>query len=534
MNVSLNPEPDKLVAGKMADGHVLPLGAPAEAESGNPSDESTGTGGEIEHVESPGDEPKLEPGESAAGEGDVGGARCPIRMGDFGDLKCGRKLCDLQGGPDNEPVCLMHTKDSRKQSGPLLVEFLREFERTLEDAGEGEASFERFVFPQLDFSQREFRARCRFNFATFSEGINFRRAIFAQGANFNSAIFTQDANFDSASFAQDASFNSAIFTEDANFESASFTQDASFWRATFTQAARFVDTKFYGTVNWIKSRFLDRAEFRRTKFDPLVEGQPAAVFALASFSKPSEIVFDDVELSRALFHDCDVSQVSFSSSVRWGRRRGKRGHKVFEETIDLNQEFGKELERNGERDYRKVEQIYQQLKKNYDARLDYWTANEFHFGEMEMKRLAAPTDGRLLWLRRWLHPRLSPVALYRCASNYGNSYWKPFLWLLLTLALFAALLPFPATGLKRQGAAGRVETYISAWDFQNGYSGNLRSEGRLVLKSAITAVDTATFQRSPEYTPAYPGGRVLAISETLLTSSLFALFLLAIRRQFRR
>ena len=50
----------------------------------------------------------------------------------------------------------------------------------------------------------------------------------------------------------------------------------------------------------------------------------------------------------------------------------------------------------------------------------------------------------------------------------------------------------------------------------------------------LVAVDTATFQRNPEYAPSYPWGRVLAIAETLLTSTLFGLFPLAIRRQFRR
>jgi len=72
------------------------------------------------------------------------------------------------------------------------------------------------------------------------------------------------------------------------------------------------------------------------------------------------------------------------------------------------------------------------------------------------------------------------------------------------------------------------------WNLQKGYGENLWAETRLAGKSAITSVDTATFQRSAEYAPAYPWGRVLAIIETLLTSSLFALFLLAIRRQFRR
>ena len=85
----------------------------------------------------------------------------------------------------------------------------------------------------------------------------------------------------------------------------------------------------------------------------------------------------------------------------------------------------------------------------------------------------------------------------------------------------------------RQGAT-QPETYASVWDLQKTYGENLWPEVRLVGKGLITSVDAATFQRSAEYAPAYPWGRVLAIFETLLTSSLFALFLLAIRRQFRR
>jgi hypothetical protein len=36
------------------------------------------------------------------------------------------------------------------------------------------------------------------------------------------------------------------------------------------------------------------------------------------------------------------------------------------------------------------------------------------------------------------------------------------------------------------------------------------------------------------YEPSYPWGRLLALFEVLLTSTLIALFLLAVRRQFRR
>jgi hypothetical protein len=306
------------------------------------------------------------------------------------------------------------------------------------------------------------------------------------------------------------------------------------------QAASFVDTTFHGTADWRKCKFLDQAEFRGTKFEPLVEGMPSAAFALAKFSKPGEIIFDDVDLSRVLFHNCDVSQVLFTSSVRWAKREGNRGFAVFEETIPLDQQYAKGLHIDGQRAYRAVAQIYQQLKKNYDSRLDYWTANDIHFGEMEMMRLAVPTGGWLVWLRLRCHSRLGMAAWYKRASDYGNNYWKPGLWLLGVLLLTGALLPLPGVGLKRQETAPArvcVATYSPVWDLSKSWGENFaadEADAELFGKGLIASVETATFQKSAEYPPNYPWGRVLAIFETLLTSSLFALFLLAIRRQFRR
>ncbi|HWE86445.1 MAG TPA: hypothetical protein VG267_15985 [Terracidiphilus sp.] len=466
---------------------------------------------EIEPGEGSEEEPEREPDENTEWEGEYGESGCPVGMVEYPEVRCGRKLHVTPEGMDEYPVCLMHSKDPNKRSGPLFEAFRREFERILIKAGGSEAHFEKFVFPPLDFSRREFQAICLFSGATF----------------------TQSASFFDATFMQKVDFDFVTFIQDADFAFATLTQNADFSGATFTQATNYSCAKFHGTVDWSSCRFLAQTEFVNTTFDPQIVGKPSAVFDGANFFKPSEIVFDDVDLSRALFHNCDVSQVSFTSSVRWGIRGNNRGLAVFEETIPLEQLHTVTLKRDGRRDYRAVAQIYQQLKKNYDVRLDYWTANEFHFGEMEMKRLAVPTVGPLLWLRKWFHRKLSLVALYKHASDYGNSYGKPMLWLLGILALFAALLPLPGVGLKRQGA-GQAETYATVWRAGDGWMANLRAEARLGGKGAITSVDAATFQKSAEYAPVYPWGRVLAIFETLLTSTLFALFLLAIRRQFRR
>ena len=52
--------------------------------------------------------------------------------------------------------------------------------------------------------------------------------------------------------------------------------------------------------------------------------------------------------------------------------------------------------------------------------------------------------------------------------------------------------------------------------------------------SLMAALSVAGFQKELRYEPNYPWGRMLALGELLLTSTLIALFLLAVRRQFRR
>ena len=87
----------------------------------------------------------------------------------------------------------MHSNDpgKHKQSGQQsFEEFWLEFERVLKAAGEGAAHFERFVFPQLDFSKREFQAICRFDGAIFTRNANFFKATFRKDTDFTGANFS--------------------------------------------------------------------------------------------------------------------------------------------------------------------------------------------------------------------------------------------------------------------------------------------------------------------------------------------------------
>jgi hypothetical protein len=431
------------------------------------------------------------------------------------------------------------------------------------------------------FSGAKFTHGALFFGATFEQAATFNQATFERGAQFSNATFTGEAFFietsfegyahlSRATFTQDAYFTGATFIQDAAFDYATFMQSPNFTEATFTREADFSGATFTKVADLSKAKFLGSAEFRETRFRRDTSRDPGPIFARAHFEKPEAVEFADVYLGQALFFRCDVSKVAFSN-VRWGRRENGKWM-LFEEVVSLYHlgahfELRPEEGMPDERNYMVIAELYQQLKKNYDDRRDYWTAGDFHYGEMEMKRLACPRPTWLAWLEakllgkpslrklgercaklqsnawllsklRWCHQLFGLAAWYRRASDYGESWGKPLLWLFAVLALSAALYPLlglrPAAGKSPVAKTTSVqvatpspqETDLRYWNYER--------PGRLFCHSVMTSLGVAAFQRDLAYEPSYPWGRLLALFELLLTSTLIALFLLAVRRQFRR
>jgi len=515
------------------------------------------------------------PASAGAMQEDESPEGCPMVM--FGK-HCGRPI-HLAPNHDAIPVCLMHSRDPQKSD----ADFQKEFETILKAAGNGIADFSGFVFPSAGYQGREFKAKCVFSGATFTQAANFYRATFTQDTFFSSATFAQYASFGGATFTQNAGFYRATFTQNADFVGATFTQyasfgearfaqNASFIGATFTQKANFGSATFVQKANFKNAKFLEAAEFRETKFrghdkdrkEKTKEVLPGSVFSLAEFSQPEKIVFYKTYLGQALFHNCDVSKVNFSL-VTWRPREHSGKRMVLEEQVDL--QFAEDLKPAkgslDDRRYRLIAELYQQLKKNYDERKDYWTAGDFHYGEMEMKRRSTKRPGnfirfllgflgeaRMNRVRSWWHPRLSLVAWYKYTSEYGESYMRPLAFFVLVLLLFALLFPLPGLDRNERGSASAAVAVTPQNDpsaaapalsygcfpqFLKAYPGHKVYGGFAFFgHSLMTALSVAGFQKELKYEPSYPWGRALALAELLLTSTLIGLFLLAVRRQFRR
>jgi len=392
---------------------------------------------------------------------------------------------------------------------------------------EGEASFKSSGFAgRADFSGVLFMQVAEFADAKFVQASEFFYATFEKGACFREAKFTQAADFIGATFAQAADFREAEFAEASDFTGAIFKRAADFTGATFKEAADFSHTTFTDVAAFGGAVFKQAANFRRTIFREDGGPKPGPVFGLAVFGKPEAVLFYQTYLGQALFHNCDASKFTFSD-VRWRHREnGKR--LVFEEGADLPANGGAGLHpREGspdERNYGLIAELYQQLKKNYDDRRDYWTAGDWHYGEMEMKRLASPRRNRVV---RWVHRNLGLVAWYKYVSEYGENYVLPALWLLVLLLAFALI--YPLAGLTPGATVARTAaTSLEQGSAQVGLAEAYAGPG------IMTTVGVAFFQRDLAYVPSYPWGRLLSWFQLLLTYTLVALFLLALRRQFRR
>ena len=280
-----------------------------------------------------------------------------------------------------------------------------------------------------------------------------------------------------------------------------------------------------------------------------------------------------VHLERVLFHNCDLSHIGLSD-VHWAMRpRNISKNMLFDELVDptrafdkvedlyqtltssyhpeANRKFSNALlprENSGNpRNYRVLEELYQKLKRNYDDQADYRTAGDFHYGELEVMRLRSHRKNRVL---RRLHTYLGLVAWYKYISEYGENYLRPgLLWLPVTLLLFTFL--YPVGGLDHEGKTawtatlplGLAASYspyqetLSYWHPLYEVGDNrtlLHAQLDLLIDSGITSIEVATFQKNVSYPPSYRSGRVLTLLEQLVTSTLTALFLLAIRRQFKR
>lgn len=109
---------------------------------------------------------------------------CPVEMADL--EPCGRPIHPTLRDVDEEPVCMMHSRDPNKDKQL----FRQEIDAILNDTSRhhrptGRFDFREFVFPEADFGGTTFTRVAVFMGTTFTQDADFSDAKFARYAHFS-------------------------------------------------------------------------------------------------------------------------------------------------------------------------------------------------------------------------------------------------------------------------------------------------------------------------------------------------------------
>jgi hypothetical protein len=117
------------------------------------------------------------------------------------------------------------------------------------------------------------------------------------------------------------------------------------------------------------------------------------------------------------------------------------------------------------------------------------------------------------------------LVLYKALSNYGSSVPRAFVWMLFFLLVLFPVC-YSVTGT-RPIAAGEQAARFTA-------SGGWEQDLGAYRNAMWLSLEVATFQKNGTLEPASAAGRHIGAIETITVPGQLALFLLAVRRRFKR
>jgi uncharacterized protein YjbI with pentapeptide repeats len=171
----------------------------------------------------------------------------------------------------------------------------------------GPAHFDGADFYNSDFLRVTFSTYASFEGATFFgvtrfigasfSDTNFKNATFADPVDFVGAIFSETADFGGATFSGSAVFAGAAFSKDADFDRATFKDGAHFYDATFSSSAMFTHATFSPYAYFRRATFSSFANLAGAKF-------VLALFEGATFSHAR---FEGATFSHAFFDGATFS-----------------------------------------------------------------------------------------------------------------------------------------------------------------------------------------------------------------------------------
>lgn len=392
---------------------------------------------------------------------------------------------------------------------------------------------------------------CDLTGATFKNVVDFSKTTFGKDKS-NKIIF------DEASFLDIVDFIGCSFLSEFNFNGVTYSSNLHFLNVVFSMDAYFLSVK---TADNIKkgALFLLKADIKQPYSLHIADSN----FCYAAFSirgggkfRLLRSTFNDVDisddLSLSLFQDIDFSTASFLDSTniteatfkdcRFIEKHnliGKR-YLLFDEIVHLRHLRNISLAA--------LKELYCAFKNNFETKKDYVSADKFHFSELEMQRLIL-YDSFLLKnmgkkttsiFTKIKNAIVKPIAfirfecpfsaypLYKYVSGYGTSYVTSLFWIVLSLLLFSVIYMF--TGVPSE--TSNIHYTLA--------SPNQLPSWRILLSDFFDAILFAlgvlipSSQKYYVLTPAFFITKKFIILESLVIYSLLPMFIIALKRHFKR
>lgn len=356
------------------------------------------------------------------------------------------------------------------------------------------ATFKHAAFTRdAHFSGATFANDTRFNRAGFCGIARFQNVVFHGHTAFSRAVFGNVARFERARFDGPALFDATNFISDALFESAVFMQDARFPDATFCQEARFEYAGFGADVQISRAVFGGRA-----RFDGV--GERLSIAASDHLAPRAQRAFKRLWAERAvclgsfLCNNRDILEQSTFADAQFFGRAEFHGSALHQGVTFHGASFEKALtpHQSHAAPKRALEELYMAVSCARDlqgelplarstwmaqftsaraalvekfSKLDVWQQS-YHHSVVEgafrtLKQAMEANRNRSeearffkLELKARRHRRDSAVPIwerlasdfYELTSDFGNSIFRPLLWIILGLIpTFAVMYAFAAS-----------------------------------------------------------------------------------------
>jgi uncharacterized protein YjbI with pentapeptide repeats len=411
---------------------------------------------------------------------------------------------------------------------------------------------------RTNFIEREFNSRCDFANAIF-DSVTFNNAVFNSDATFERSQFLGAVSFENVNFHGDAGFDSAVFSVCPIFDQVHFNGWAEFGGVVFKDGASFRKVMFENESDLSETELSGEFDFsgasfaREGNFDGAnVIGRVRLIWpgpilrrdAGQGIANAGQVVFENIGFeSDAMADDpiLDLRDNMLRDEANFRIQNTRMGHILLSGTdckrISWNNRssykirndapprrvmLGDELLRRGILkcdfidlpSWYSIAATYQQLTGQARKDLNHPLANDFERGIFECRLMSAKQD------MDWRNVIL--LSLYKAASNFGGSIWRPA-WIALALTAVCAWLD---GGILYGGYA----VWPWHWDLRTGWDS-------LVAAMRVVSLDRSWFSREVDSNAAGSFARFaassIALIQTVLTATLVTLFIFAVRRRFK-